>query len=184
MIDGNSFPPASQESHNRTREKLRQQFRESKLDDRTVEIDVRERSTPSFEIISNQGIEEMDINLKDVLPNLFGQRTKKRKMKVGEAFEYLVQEEETRLVDMDQVTRLAVERVENSGIIFLDEIDKIAGREGGHGPDVSREGVQRDILPIVEGTTVNTRYGMVRTDHILFIAAGASPCLQAQRPDS
>jgi ATP-dependent HslUV protease ATP-binding subunit HslU len=172
-LDGNTFPPASQESHNRTREKLRQQFRESKLDDRTVEIDVRERATPSFEIISNQGIEEMDINLKDVLPNIFGQRTKKRKMKVGEAFEYLVQEEETRLVDMDQVTRLAVERVENSGIIFLDEIDKIAGREGGHGPDVSREGVQRDILPIVEGTTVNTKYGMVRTDHILFIAAGA-----------
>jgi ATP-dependent HslUV protease ATP-binding subunit HslU len=173
VIDGTSYPPASQESHNRTREKLRQQFRESKLDERTVEIDVRERSTPSFEIISNQGVEEMDINLKDVLPNIFGQRTKKRKMKVGEAFEYLVQEEETRLVDMDQVTRLAVERVENSGIIFLDEIDKIAGREGGHGPDVSREGVQRDILPIVEGTTVNTRYGMVRTDHILFIAAGA-----------
>jgi ATP-dependent HslUV protease ATP-binding subunit HslU len=172
-VDGNSFPAASQESHNRTREKLRQQFRESKLDERTVEIDVRERSTPSFEIISNQGVEEMDINLKDVLPSLFGQRTKKRKMKVGEAFEYLVQEEETRLVDMDQVTRLAVERVENSGIIFLDEIDKIAGREGGHGPDVSREGVQRDILPIVEGTTVNTKYGMVRTDHILFIAAGA-----------
>ena len=172
-MDGNSFPAASQESHNRTREKLRQQFRESKLDERTVEIDVRERSTPSFEIISNQGVEEMDINLKDVLPSLFGQRTKKRKMKVGEAFEYLVQEEETRLVDMDQVTRLAVERVENSGIIFLDEIDKIAGREGGHGPDVSREGVQRDILPIVEGTTVNTKYGMVRTDHILFIAAGA-----------
>src|ERR1700744_5038534 len=173
VVDGNSFPPASQESHNRPREKLRQQFRESKLDDRTVEIDVRERSTPSFEIISNQGVEEMDINLKDVLPNLFGQRTKKRKMKVGEAFESLVQEEETRLVDMDQVTRLAVERVENSGIIFLEEIDKIAGREGGHGPDVSREGVQRDILPIVEGTTVNTKYGMVRTDHILFIAAGA-----------
>ncbi len=173
VVDANSYPAASQESHNRTREKLRQQFRESKLDDRTVEIDVRERSAPSFEIISNQGVEEMDINLKDVLPSLFGQRTKKRKMKVGEAFEYLVQEEETRLVDMDQVTRLAVERVENSGIIFLDEIDKIAGREGGHGPDVSREGVQRDILPIVEGTTVNTRYGMVRTDHILFIAAGA-----------
>ena len=184
VIDGTNFPPASQESHNRTREKLRQQFRESKLDDRTVEIDVRERSTPSFEIISNQGVEEMDINLKDVLPNLFGQRTKKRKMKVGEAFEYLVQEEETRLVDMDQVTRLAVERVENSGIIFLDEIDKIAGREGGHGPDVSREGVQRDILPIVEGTTVNTRYGMVRTDHILFIAAGRIPRFEAERPDS
>jgi ATP-dependent HslUV protease ATP-binding subunit HslU len=108
-----------------------------------------------------------------MLPNLFGQRTKKRKMKVNEAFEYLIQEEEQRLVDMDQVTRIAVERVEQSGIIFLDEIDKIAGREGGHGPDVSREGVQRDILPIVEGTTVNTRYGMVSTDHILFIAAGA-----------
>ncbi|HTZ89207.1 MAG TPA: ATP-dependent protease ATPase subunit HslU [Alloacidobacterium sp.] len=168
-----TFPAPSNESHQRTREKLRQQFREGKLDDRMVEIDVRERNTPSFEIISNQGIEEMDINLKDVLPNIFGQRTKKRKMKVGEAFEYLVQEEEGRLIDMDQVTRTAVERVENSGIVFLDEIDKIAGREGGHGPDVSREGVQRDILPIVEGTTVNTRYGMVRTDHILFIAAGA-----------
>ncbi len=163
----------SQDSHQRTREKLRQQFREGKLDERMVEIDVRERNMPSFEVISNQGMEEMDINLKDILPNLFGQRTKKRKMKVNEAFEYLIQEEEQRLIDMDQVTRLAVERVENSGIIFLDEIDKIAGREGGHGPDVSREGVQRDILPIVEGTTVNTRYGMVRTDHILFIAAGA-----------
>ena len=168
-----TFPTPSNESHNRTREKLRQQFREGKLDDRSVEIDVRERNTPSFEIISNQGVEEMDINLKDILPNLFGQRTKKRKMKVAEAFEYLVQEEEGRLIDMDQVTRAAVERVENSGIVFLDEIDKIAGREGGHGPDVSREGVQRDILPIVEGTTVNTRYGMVRTDYILFIAAGA-----------
>ena len=168
-----TFPTPSNESHNRTREKLRQQFREGKLDERTVEIDVRERNSPSFEIISNQGVEEMDINLKDILPNLFGQRTKKRKMKVAEAFEYLIQEEEGRLIDMDQVTRVAVERVENSGIVFLDEIDKIAGREGGHGPDVSREGVQRDILPIVEGTTVNTRYGMVRTDHILFIAAGA-----------
>jgi ATP-dependent HslUV protease ATP-binding subunit HslU len=166
-------PPPPSDSHQRTREKLRAQFREGKLDERMVEIDVRERSTPSLEIISNQGMEEMDINLKDILPNIFGQRTKKRKMKVGEAFEYLVQEEEQRLIDMDQVTRVAVERVENSGIIFLDEIDKIAGREGGHGPDVSREGVQRDILPIVEGTTVNTRYGMVSTDHILFIAAGA-----------
>ena len=115
----------------------------------------------------------MDINLKDILPGFLGQRTKKRKMKVVEAMEYLIQEEEQKLVDMDQVTRVAVERVENNGIIFLDEIDKIAGRESGHGPDVSREGVQRDILPIVEGTTVNTRYGMVRTDHILFIAAGA-----------
>jgi ATP-dependent HslUV protease ATP-binding subunit HslU len=161
------------ESSSRTREKLRQQLREGKLDDRTVEIETRERNFPSFEIISNQGVEEMDVNLKDMLPNIFGQRTKKRKMKVNEAFEYLIQEEEQRLIDMEQVTRVAIDRVENSGIIFLDEIDKIAGREGGHGPDVSREGVQRDILPIVEGTTVNTRYGMVRTDHILFIAAGA-----------
>src|SRR5207253_4604500 len=161
------------ESHSRTREKLRQQLREGKLDDRMVEIDVREKSFPSFEIISNQGVEEMDVNIKDMLPNIFGQRTKKRKMKVSEAFEYLIQEEEQRLIDMDQVTRMAIDRVENAGIIFLDEIDKIAGRESGHGPDVSREGVQRDILPIVEGTTVNSRYGMVRTDHILFIAAGA-----------
>jgi ATP-dependent HslUV protease ATP-binding subunit HslU len=161
------------DSSSRTREKLRQQLREGKLDERMVELEVRERSTPAFEIISNQGVEEMDINIKDMLPNIFGQRMKKRKMKVSEAFEYLVQEEESRLIDMDQVTRTAVERVEQSGIIFLDEIDKIAGRESGHGPDVSREGVQRDILPIVEGTTVNTRYGMVRTDHVLFIAAGA-----------
>jgi len=161
------------DSSSRTREKLRQQLREGKLDDRIVELDVREKSFPAFEIVSNQGVEEMDVNIKDMLPNIFGQRTKKRKMKVSEAFEYLVQEEEQRLIDMDQVTRIAVERVEQSGIIFLDEIDKIAGRESGHGPDVSREGVQRDILPIVEGTTVNTRYGMVRTDHILFVAAGA-----------
>jgi ATP-dependent HslUV protease ATP-binding subunit HslU len=164
---------ADGDSSSRTREKLRQQLREGKLDERTVELDVRERTMPAFEIISNQGVEEMDINIKDMLPNIFGQRTKKRKMKVSEAFEYLIQEEESRLIDMDQVTRIAVDRVEQSGIIFLDEIDKIAGRESGHGPDVSREGVQRDILPIVEGTTVNTRYGMVRTDHVLFIAAGA-----------
>ncbi|MGA8151276.1 MAG: ATP-dependent protease ATPase subunit HslU [Terriglobales bacterium] len=163
----------SGDSQSRTREKLRQQLREGKLDDRMVEIDVRERNFPSFEIISNQGVEEMDVNIKDMLPNIFGQRTKKRKMKVNEALEYLIQEEEQRLIDMDQVTRTAIDRVEDAGIIFLDEIDKIAGRESGHGPDVSREGVQRDILPIVEGTTVNTRYGMVRTDHILFIAAGA-----------
>jgi len=160
-------------SHERTREKLRQQFREGKLDERMVEIDVRDRNQPSFEFMSAQSPEDMDMNIKDMLPGLFGQRTKKRKMKVAEAFEYLVQEEESRLIDMDQVTRLAVERVEDSGIVFLDEIDKIAGRETGHGPDVSREGVQRDILPIVEGTTVNTKYGMVSTDHILFIAAGA-----------
>jgi len=171
VIEGTST--SLTESHSRTREKLRQQLREGKLDERIVELDVREKSFPAFEIVSNQGVEEMDINVKDMLPNIFGQRTKKRKMKVNEAFEYLIQEEEQRLIDMDQVTRVAVDRVENSGIIFLDEIDKIAGRESGHGPDVSREGVQRDILPIVEGTTVNTRYGMVRTDHILFIAAGA-----------
>ena len=134
---------------------------------------MREKNMPAFEIISNQGIEDMDINFKDMLPNIFGQRTKKRKMKVDEAFEYLIAEEEQRLIDMDQVTKTALDRVEQSGIIFLDEIDKIAGRESGHGPDVSREGVQRDILPIVEGTTINTRYGMLRTDHILFIAAGA-----------
>src|SRR2546426_459869 len=157
----------------RTREKLRAQLREGKLDDRQVEIETRERSFPAFEIISSQGIEEMDINVKDMLPGLFGQRSKKRRMRVAEAMEYLTQEEENRLVDMDQVTRIAVDRAEQSGIMFIDEIDKIAGRERGHGPDVSREGVQRDILPIVEGTTVNTRYGMVRTDHILFIAAGA-----------
>src|SRR5580692_4647997 len=161
------------ESYQRSREKLRQQFREGKLDDRTVELDVRERNMPQFGIISNQNLEDMEMNLKDMLPNIFGGSSKKRKMKVVDAFDYLVQEEEGRLIDMDSVNRAAVERVESSGIVFLDEIDKIAGREGGHGPDVSREGVQRDILPIVEGTTVNTRYGMVRTDHILFIAAGA-----------
>jgi ATP-dependent HslUV protease ATP-binding subunit HslU len=170
VIDGGT---GLTESSNRTREKLRQQLREGKLDDRTVELEVREKNFPSFEILTNQGVEEMDVNIKDMLPNIFGQRTKKRKMKVNEAFEYLIQEEEQRLIDMDHVTRTAIDRVENSGIVFLDEIDKIAGREGGHGPDVSREGVQRDILPIVEGTTINTRYGMVRTDHILFIAAGA-----------
>src|SRR5246127_1832874 len=170
VIDGST---GLTDSPSRSREKLKQQLREGKLDDRTVEIDVRERNFPSFEILTNQGVEEMDVNIKDMLPNIFGQRTKKRKMKVNEAFEYLIQEEEQRLIDMDQVPRMAIDRVEDAGIIFLDEIDKIAGREGGHGPDVSREGVQRDILPIVEGTTVNTRYGMVRTDHILFIAAGA-----------
>ncbi len=163
----------AQETFQKTREKLRQQLRDGKLDERTVEVEVRERNFPSFEIISNSGVEEMDINVKDMLPGLFGQKTKKRKMKISEAIEYLVQEEEQKLIDMDQVTRIAIERVEQNGIIFLDEIDKIAGRESGHGPDVSREGVQRDILPIVEGTTVNTRYGMVGTDHILFIAAGA-----------
>ena len=157
----------------RTREKLRVQLREGKLDQRLVEVEVRERSTPAFEIVSSQGVEEMDINVKDMLSGFFGQQKKKRKMTVAEAFDYLIQEEENKLIDMDHVTRIATERAEQMGIIFIDEIDKIAGRESGHGPDVSREGVQRDILPIVEGTTVNTRYGMVRTDHILFIAAGA-----------
>src|SRR4029077_15601182 len=164
--------PETTDSADRTREKLRERLREGKLDDRIVDLEVKERG-PTFEIATSSGIEEMGINLKDVLPNLFGQRSRKRKMRVNEAMDYLVQEEEQKLIDMDQVTRLALERVESSGIIFLDEIDKIAGRETGHGPDVSREGVQRDILPIVEGTTVNTRHGFVRTDHILFIAAGA-----------
>ena len=162
-----------QDQMDRTREKLRAQLRDGKLDQRLVEVEVRERSTPAFEIVSSQGVEEMDINVKDMLSGIFGQQKRRRKMTVAEAFDYLIQEEENKLLDMDQVTRLAVERAEQMGIIFIDEIDKIAGRESGHGPDVSREGVQRDILPIVEGTTVNTRYGMIRTDHILFIAAGA-----------
>ncbi len=164
--------PEPSDSLERTRDKLRERLRSGKLDDRMVEVDVRERG-PMIEFAGNMGMEDMDINLKDILPGLLAQRSRKRKMRVAEAFEYLVQEEEQKLIDMDQVTRIAIERVERNGIIFLDEVDKIAGREGGHGPDVSREGVQRDILPIVEGTTINTRYGFVRTDHILFIAAGA-----------
>ena len=168
-----SAAAAASEQFNRTREKLRAQLREGKLDDRVVEVEMRDRSVPAFEIISSQGVEEMDINIKDMIPGLFGSRSKKRRMRVTEAMDYLVQEEESKLIDMDQVTRVAVERAEQSGIIFVDEIDKIAGRERGHGPDVSREGVQRDLLPIIEGTTVNTRYGMIRTEHILFIAAGA-----------
>jgi ATP-dependent HslUV protease ATP-binding subunit HslU len=156
-----------------TREKLRAQLREGRLDSRPVEIDVRDRSFPSFEIIAGSSVEEVDINVKDMLPGLFQGRTRKRRMKVPEALEHLRTEEQQKLIDMDSVSRTAVERVEQTGIIFIDEIDKIAGREGGHGPDVSREGVQRDILPIVEGTTVNTKHGMVRTDHVLFIAAGA-----------
>src|SRR5687768_97356 len=162
------------ENFARTREKLRTQLRSGKLDNRLVEIEVREKSFPTIEFAGPMGVEEMGINMKDMLGNLFQGKTKRRRMRVDEAMEYLLQEEEERLIDMDTVARAALERVESSGIIFLDEIDKIAGREsGGGGPDVSREGVQRDILPIVEGTTVNTRYGMVRTDHILFIAAGA-----------
>ena len=156
-----------------TRDRFREQLRAGRLDSRVVEIEVREKSFPSFEIIAGSSVEEVDINLKDMLPGLFQGKTKKRRLKVPEALEYLTQEEEQKLIDMDSVARAAVERVEQAGIIFIDEIDKIAGREGSHGPEVSREGVQRDILPIVEGTTVNTKYGMVRTDHILFIAAGA-----------
>ena len=170
---GVSADAQRREQMQRTREKLRVQLREGKLDQRMVEVEVRERAMPAFEIITNQGVEEMDMKVTDMLSGFFGQQKKKRKMTVAEAFDYLIQEEENRLIDMDQVTRIAVDRVEQMGILFIDEIDKIAGRESGHGPDVSREGVQRDILPIVEGTTVNTRYGMVRTDHILFIAAGA-----------
>ncbi len=166
-------PGAARESQQQTRERFREQLRAGRLDARTVEIDVREKQFPSFEIIAGSSVEEVDINLKDMLPGLFQGKTKRRKMKVPEALEHLKAEEEQKLIDMDSVARAAVERVEQAGIIFIDEIDKIAGREGSHGPDISREGVQRDILPIVEGTTVNTKYGIVRTDHILFIAAGA-----------
>jgi ATP-dependent HslUV protease ATP-binding subunit HslU len=157
----------------KTREKLRAQLREGKLDSRLVELEVREKSFPTIEVAGPQGVEEMGINMKDMLGNLFQGRTKRQRMRVDEALEYIIQEEEERLVDMDTVARTALERVESTAIIFLDELDKIAGRESGSGPDVSREGVQRDLLPIIEGTTVNTRYGMVRTDHVLFIAAGA-----------
>ena len=156
-----------------TREKLRAQLRSGALDERTVEIEVKEKTTPPVEVVSNAGIEEIGFQIQDLLPGFLGGRTKRRKMKLKEARELILEEEEKRLVDMDQVSRLAVERVEQSGIIFLDEVDKIAGRESGRGPDVSREGVQRDLLPIIEGTTVNTRFGLVRTDHILFIGAGA-----------
>ena len=166
-------PAAVREQQNRTRERFREQLHAGQLDTRVVEIDAREKSFPSLEIVAGSSIEEIDINLKDMLPGLFQGKTKKRRMKVPEALDYLTQEEEQKLIDMDSVAKTAVNRVEQAGIIFIDEIDKIAGREGSHGPDVSREGVQRDILPIVEGTTVNTKYGMVRTDHILFIAAGA-----------
>jgi ATP-dependent HslUV protease ATP-binding subunit HslU len=171
---GAAAAPQRDDQFQRTREKLREQLRAGKLENRMVEMEVREKNFPTIEVAGPQGVEEMGINMKDMLGNLFQGRTKRRRMRVDEAMEYLLQEEEERLIDMDTVARAALERVESAGIIFLDEIDKIAGREsGGGGPDVSREGVQRDILPIVEGTTVNTRYGMVRTDHILFIAAGA-----------
>ncbi len=167
-------PPegAETESLEKTREKLREKLKAGKLDDKEVELEVKEKA-PQVHVAAGPGLEDMESNIKELLPGLFGPRMRKKKMKVAEALDYLAEEEEERLIDMDQVTKEALERCERSAIIFLDEIDKIAGREGGGGPDVSREGVQRDILPIVEGTTVNTRYGFVRTDHILFIAAGA-----------
>jgi ATP-dependent HslUV protease ATP-binding subunit HslU len=161
------------EERRETREKMGRWLDEGKLDERELEVDVKEQSTPSFEIFTPQGVEEMGVNIKDMLPGLFGGRTKRKKMRIGDAKEILVAEEAEKLVDQTSANHEAIERVEQSGIVFLDEIDKIAGRESAHGPDVSREGVQRDLLPIVEGTTVNTRYGFVKTDHILFIAAGA-----------
>src|SRR5688572_22536739 len=170
-------PSAFREQASRTRERMREQLRGGRLDDRIVELDVRESAMPSFEVIAGTSVEEIGVNLKDMMGNMFGGRTKTRRLKVPDALAHLVGEESARLVDMESVGRTAVQRVEQSGIIFIDEIDKIASRDGmaggGHGPDVSREGVQRDILPIVEGTTVNTKHGMVKTDHILFIAAGA-----------
>ncbi|OGD19307.1 MAG: HslU--HslV peptidase ATPase subunit [Candidatus Aminicenantes bacterium RBG_16_63_16] len=156
-----------------TREKLRKQLRDGHLEERPLEIEVKEKLSPPFEVFSNAGVEEIGIHLQEIMPGLLGGKSKKRRVKIKEAREFLMEDEEKRLVDMDQVAGLAIERVEHSGIIFLDEVDKIAGRETGRGPEVSREGVQRDLLPIIEGTTVNTRFGLVRTDHILFIGAGA-----------
>jgi ATP-dependent HslUV protease ATP-binding subunit HslU len=165
---------AARESLQRTREKLRQQLRAGGLEEALVEVEVQPPAFPSMRIFAGAGLEDLEVSMKEMLPGLFGGgRARRRRMKVSEARPHLLREEQERLIDLDQVTREAIERVEQGGIIFLDEIDKIAGRESGRGPDVSREGVQRDILPIVEGTTVNTRYGMVRTDHILFIASGA-----------
>jgi ATP-dependent HslUV protease ATP-binding subunit HslU len=165
--------PGSEGDQENTREKLRSLLRADRLEDRFIEVEVSQRSTPVVEIFSAAGMEEMDFNIRDMLGNLFPGRTKQRKVKVSEAREYLLQEEASRLIDMDRVVEEARHKVEHNGIIFLDEIDKIVGRAETRGPDVSREGVQRDLLPIVEGTTVNTKYGMLRTDHILFIASGA-----------
>jgi len=166
-------PAGGQAKPSPTREKLRQRLRAGELDDRLVEIETAQRNLPMVEIFSSAGMEEMDINLKEMFSNLLPKKTKRRKVRVPEGLKIYAEEEAQKLIDMDKVTGRAIERVEQGGIIFLDEIDKIAGRESTHGPDVSREGVQRDLLPIVEGTTVTTRYGMVKTDHILFIAAGA-----------
>ncbi len=166
--------PAVVEEPSDSRAKMASWLDEGRLEDREIEVDVKEQGFPSFEIFTPQGVEEMGINMKDMLPGLFGGRSKRKKMRIREARELLIAEEAEKLVDQQNVAREAIDRVEQSGIVFLDEIDKIAGRQqASHGPDVSREGVQRDLLPIVEGTTVNTKYGMVRTDHILFIAAGA-----------
>jgi ATP-dependent HslUV protease ATP-binding subunit HslU len=167
------MPPLSDHDAEETRAKLRMLLLEGKLEDRLVEVEVADKTFPSFEIVTNQGVEEMDINVKEMLPGLFGSKKKRRKATVAEAREILQAEEEGRLVDPGVVAREAVDRAQSSGIVFLDEIDKVAGRESGRGPDVSREGVQRDLLPIVEGTSVNTKYGFVKTDHVLFIAAGA-----------
>ncbi len=166
-------PGRIRDDMNPTRQRIREQLRDGRLDERMVEIDVQEKSFPSVELIAGSSMEDIGVNLRDMMPGLFQGRSKRRRVTVAEARERLAQEEEQKLIDMESVAAAAVERVEQSGIIFVDEIDKIAGREGSHGPEVSREGVQRDILPIVEGTTVNTKHGMVRTDHILFIAAGA-----------
>ena len=163
-------PEASRET---TKDKLRAQLRAGRLDDRMVELETQQQTMPMVEVLSGQGLEEMGINLRDMLSNVLPTRTKRRRVRVAEARRLLAQEEAQKLVDMDEAVGQAIRRVEDSGIIFLDELDKIAGREGGHGPDVSREGVQRDLLPIVEGSSVSTKYGIVRTDHILFIAAGA-----------
>ena len=171
--DSSSDAQMAREQAGGTRERLREQLRAGRLDAKYVEIDVRDRAMPSFEVIQGSSVEEIGVNLRDMIPGMFSGRTRRRRLPVSEAFEHLIAEESQKLIDMEGVARAAIDRVEQSGIIFLDEIDKIAGREGGHGPDVSREGVQRDILPIVEGTTVNSKHGMVRTDHILFVAAGA-----------
>lgn len=171
--DSKENEPAPTDSYSKSREKLRQQLKEGKLDKRSVELDLPDKSTPPIGVISNVGMEDLEMNLRDMLGNMMPGKKKRRRVKVPEALNLLNQEEAAKLIDMDEVVNDAVRRVENSGIIFLDEIDKIASREKGQGPDVSREGVQRDLLPIVEGSTINTKYGMIKTDHILFIAAGA-----------
>jgi len=173
FVSGTLEEVTPEASRDATREKLRAQLRGGKLDDRVIELDMQSQAGPILEVFTGQGMEEVGINLKDMLSNLMPGRTRRRRVKVREARRLLAQDEAQKLVDVDEAVSQAIQRVENSGIIFLDELDKIAGREGTHGPDVSREGVQRDLLPIVEGSTVTTKYGMVRTDHILFIAAGA-----------